>query len=82
MHYKKVAAALRIIQRAKGNVEKAMCKVAEDVARYPDKYTMEEKIRLWQYLSKNYHSRLRSLALSKDVLKELEKYLDQTPKKS
>ena len=64
MHYKRTAALLKIIHRAKGKMEKILQEVVEDVVRNPDKYSTKEKIMIWQFLSRKYYGALYSMGTS------------------
>lgn len=73
MHFKRTAALLKIVNRANGKMEKIIEEIVSDISRNPNKYSMKEKIMVYDYVSKFRFRALGSIAASIDTGKGLAK---------
>jgi hypothetical protein len=78
MHYKRTAAMLKIVHRAKGRMEQILLDLSGDVMRNPTKYSTSEKIQFYEFLANFYNNQLEGFVAQQAAHRALKEGLDST----
>ena len=61
MHYKRMAAVLKMVRRSKHRMEDILFNLVQDVYRHPDRYTFDDKLRLADRVDRFHWKKLKEL---------------------